>query len=168
MYVHVKIVLSYTSCPIIVVRLFPADAGSSRSTYWTGAKRCSSTRSNCSDHLHAVWSLPDGDSDFSTHWRLIKNRFARALPRCEPLDAVRMARNERGIWQRRFWEHVIRDEADYARHVEYCYINPFKHGLVARVRDWPDSSFHRDVRAGIFPIDWVGDAEARGDFGERE
>jgi putative transposase len=120
------------------------------------------------DHLHAVWSLPDGDSDFSTRWRLIKNRFARALPRHEPLDAVRIARNERGIWQRRFWEHRIRDEADYARHVEYCYINPFKHGLVARVQDWPYSSFHRDVRAGIFPIDWAGEAEARGGFGERE
>ena len=75
------------------------------------------------DHLHAVWSLPEGDSDFSTSWRLIKNRFARALPKQEPLNAVRMARNERGIWQRRFWEHLIRDEADYARHVEYCYIN---------------------------------------------
>ena len=64
------------------------------------------------DHLHAVWSLPPGDSDFSTRWRLIKNRFARALPKQEPLSAVRVARNERGIWQRRFWEHLIRDEAD--------------------------------------------------------
>jgi putative transposase len=107
------------------------------------------------DHLHAVWSLPAGDSDFSTRWRLIKNRFARALPKQEALDAVRIARNERGIWQRRFWEHLIRDEADYARHIEYCYINPFKHGFVTRVRDWPYSSFHRDVRAGIFPLGQV-------------
>jgi putative transposase len=114
------------------------------------------------DHLHAVWSLPAGDSDFSTRWRLIKNRFARALPKQEALSAVRIARNERGIWQRRFWEHLIRDEADYARHVEYCYINPLKHGLVTRVCDWPDSSFHRDVRAGIFPLDWAGDSEAGG------
>ena len=120
------------------------------------------------DHLHAVWSLPTGDSDFSTRWRLIKNRFARALPKQEALNAVRIARNERGIWQRRFWEHLIRDEADYARHVEYCYINPLKHGFVTRVCDWPYSSFHRDVRAGIFPLDWAGDSEARGDFGERE
>ena len=119
------------------------------------------------DHLHAVWSLPAGDSDFSTRWRLIKNRFARALPKQEVLNAVRMARNERGIWQRRFWEHLIRDEADYARHVEYCYINPLKHGFVKRVRDWPHSSFHRDVRAGIFPLDWAGDCETSGDFGER-
>jgi putative transposase len=66
------------------------------------------------DHLHAVWSLPPGDHDFSTRWRLIKNRFARALPKQESLDVVRLSRNERGIWQRRFWEHLIRDEADYA------------------------------------------------------
>jgi putative transposase len=119
------------------------------------------------DHLHAVWTLPPGDSDFSTRWRLIKSRFAKALPKQERLSAVRKARDERGIWQRRFWEHVIRDEADYARHVEYCYINPLKHRLVARVRDWPYSSFHRDVRTGLFPVDWGGDVEAIGEFGER-
>jgi putative transposase len=119
------------------------------------------------DHLHAVWTLPPGDCDFSTRWRLIKSRFAKALPKQERLSAIRMARGERGIWQRRFWEHLIRDEADYARHVEYCYINPLKHQLVARVRDWPHSSFHRDVRAGLFPEDWGGDVEVPGDFGER-
>jgi putative transposase len=119
------------------------------------------------DHLHAVWSLPPGDHDFSTRWRLIKNRFARALPKQESLDVVRLSRNERGIWQRRFWEHLIRDEADYARHVEYCYFNPLKHGLVTRVQDWPHSSFHRDARAGIVPLDWAGDSEPSGDFGER-
>jgi putative transposase len=114
-----------------------------------------------------ILSLPPGDSDFSTRWRLVKNRFARALPKRERLSAVRVARNERGIWQRRFWEHLIRDEADFARHVEYCYINPLKHRLVTRVRDWPFSSFHRDIRAGLFPEDWGGDAEMSGDFGER-
>jgi putative transposase len=79
---------------------------------------------------------------------------------------VRRARNERGIWQRRFWEHLIRDDADYARHIEYCYINPVKHDLVSRVRDWPHSSFLRDVRTGIFPEDWEGDVHASGEFGE--
>jgi putative transposase len=118
------------------------------------------------DHLHAVWTLPPGDAGFSTRWRLIKTRFAKALPKTERLSAVRKARNERGIWQRRFWEHLIRDDADYARHVEYCYINPVKHGLVRRVGDWPHSSFHRDVRRGIFPQDWAGDAGATGEFGE--
>jgi putative transposase len=102
------------------------------------------------DHLHAIWKLPPGDCDFSTRWRLIKTRFAKALPKQQRRSAVRLARNERGIWQRRFWEHLIRDEADYARHVEYCYINPLKHGLVTRVRDWPHSSFHRDVRGDCF------------------
>lgn len=120
------------------------------------------------DHLHAVWTLPPADADFSVRWRLIKSRFARAIPKRERLSAVRQRRGERGIWQRRFWEHLIRNEADYARHVEYCYFNPMKHGLVARVRDWPHSSFHRDVRAGIFPIDWAGEVEPTGEFGERE
>ncbi|WP_315728125.1 MULTISPECIES: REP-associated tyrosine transposase [unclassified Bradyrhizobium] len=119
------------------------------------------------DHLHTVWTLPPGDADFSTRWRLIKTKFARSLPSSEPRSPVRIARNERGIWQRRFWEHLIRDEADYARHVEYCYINPMKHGLVNRVGEWPHSSFHRDVRAGIFPLDWAGEMEAAGEFGER-
>jgi putative transposase len=119
------------------------------------------------DHLHAILSLPSGDSDFSTRWRLIKNRFAKALPKDERLSAVRIRRNERGIWQRRFWEHLVRDEADFTRHVEYCYINPVKHGLVTRVRDWGYSTFHRDVHAGWFPEDWGGDSEAPGDFGER-
>jgi putative transposase len=118
------------------------------------------------DHIHAVWTLPPGDADFSLRWRLIKSRFAQALPKQERLSDVRRARGERGIWQRRFWEHLIRDEADYARHVEYCYINPVKHRLVTGVVDWPHSSFHRDVRAGIFPADWAGEIEVGGKFGE--
>jgi len=119
------------------------------------------------DHLHAVWKLPPDDADFSLRWRLIKMRFPKSLPMDEPLSPVRMARGERGIWQRRFWEHLIRDEADYAHHVEYCYINPMKHGLVRRVQDWPHSSFHRDVRLGLFPPDWGGELEPVGTFGER-
>jgi len=118
------------------------------------------------DHMHAVLSLPPQDADFSTRWRLIKSRFAKAHPKQERRSAVREARGERGIWQRRFWEHLIRDDADYARHVEYCYINPVKHGLVSRVRDWPYSSFHRDVGRGLFPVDWAGDIDAVGEFGE--
>jgi putative transposase len=118
------------------------------------------------DHVHAVWTLPPGDSNFSTRWRLIKSYFVKALPKRERLSAVRQARGERGVWQRRFWEHLIRDERDYARHVEYCYINPIKHGLARRVRDWPHSSFHRDVERGIFPQDWAGEVEATGKYGE--
>jgi putative transposase len=85
----------------------------------------------------------------------------------ERRSAVRKARGERGIWQRRFWEHLIRDDADYARHVEYCYFNPIKHGHARRARDWPHSSFHRDVRHGLFPLDWAGEVALNGAFGER-
>jgi putative transposase len=110
-----------------------------------------------------VWTLPPDNADFSLRWRLIKSRFARSIAKGEHLSRVRQTRGERGIWQRRFWEHLIRDDADYARHVEYCYINPLRHG----VADWPHSSFHRDVRAGIFPQDWAGEIETSGEFGER-
>ena len=97
------------------------------------------------DHLHCIWTLPGGDSDFSTRWRLIKARFSRALPE-GILRQSYLARQERGIWQRRFWEHHIRDVADMAAHVNYCWINPVKHGLVERPEDWPYSSIHRDLR----------------------
>jgi len=82
------------------------------------------------DHIHAVWTLPPGDADFSLRWRLIKIDFAKAVPKIEPRSLVRRARGERAIWQRRFWEHLIRDDDDFSRHVEYCYINPVKHGWV--------------------------------------
>lgn len=119
------------------------------------------------NHLHAVWTLPPDDGEFSARWRLIKVRFAKSMPKTERLSTVREARGERGIWQRRFWEHLIRNDEDYRRHIEYRYINPVKHGLVSRVRDWPFSSFHRDVAAGLVPDDWAGDVNARGEFGER-
>jgi REP-associated tyrosine transposase len=79
------------------------------------------------DHIHAVWTLPPGDADFSLRWRLIKIDFAKAVPKTERRSPVRIARGERAIWQRRFWEHLIRDDEDFRRHVEYCYINPVKH-----------------------------------------
>jgi len=99
------------------------------------------------DHLHCVWTLPGGDGDFATRWRLIKSRFSRALPP-GPLRPSHVARQERGVWQRRFWEHHIRDDADMAAHVGYCWHNPVKHGLVEKPEDWPYSSVHRDLRAG--------------------
>jgi putative transposase len=118
------------------------------------------------DHVHTIWTLPTDDADFSTRWRLIKVEFSKSIPRTEHLSKVRRARGERGIWQRRFWEHLIRDDEDYRRHVEYCYINPVKHGLVRRVCDWPFSSFHRDVEAGLFPRDWAGEFDEISEFGE--
>ncbi|NOS75125.1 MAG: transposase, partial [Methyloglobulus sp.] len=93
--------------------------------------------------------------DNSNRWRVIKQAFSKALPMTERRSAVRVARGERGIWQRRFWEHLIVDDADYAAHVDYCHINPLKHGLVEHVADWPYSTFHRYVARGIYPIDWA-------------
>jgi putative transposase len=109
------------------------------------------------DHLHAIWRLPENDADFSTRWRLLKSAFSRALPMNEPISPSRRRRGERGIWQRRFWEHTIRDERDFARHVDYIHFNPVKHGYVRKVRDWLYSSFRRMVRLGIYPEDWGGD-----------
>jgi putative transposase len=118
------------------------------------------------DHLHCVWTLPPGDNDFTNRWRLIKQGFSRGLPKTEQRSPVRVARGERGVWQRRFWEHAIRDEEDYAAHVDYCHINPFKHGYVQRVADWPHSTFHRYVERGVYPWDWAGGPEVDGEFGE--
>jgi putative transposase len=120
------------------------------------------------DHLHAVWTLPEGDADFAKRWRLIKSAFSRSLATRERISDSRAAKGERGIWQRRYWEHTIRDENDFSRHLDYIHINPVKHGLVSRVRDWPYSSFHRLVKLGIYPEDWAGDvSNDGGNFGER-
>ena len=120
------------------------------------------------DHLHAVWTLTHGDADFAVRWRLIKSAFSRALPRGERISDSRLGKGERGIWQRRYWEHTLRDESDFARHVDYIHFNPVKHGHTGRVRDWPYSSFHRMVRLGIYPEDWAGDAGGDAtNFGER-
>jgi putative transposase len=119
------------------------------------------------DHLHIVMSLPDGDADFSTRWSLIKREFTRAVV-AAGLPLPRHANGESALWQRRFWEHTIRDDRDFERHVDYIHYNPVKHGLVGRVRDWPHSSFHRYVRLGLVPQDWGGDfRQDQGQFGER-
>nr|WP_323766588.1 transposase [Antarctobacter sp.] len=145
------------------------------------------------DHMHAVWTLPEGDANYSDRWGAIKARFSKrvrlkeggavgckpTLPvgrrvGLQPTDAERLragrtpskvAKQDAGIWQRRFWEHHIRDEADYAAHVRYCWGNPVKHGFVERAADWPYSSFHRDVRMGRVDPEFVGTVEV-GAFGE--
>lgn len=101
------------------------------------------------DHLHAVWTLPPGDADFSLRWRKLKARFTRWSEVSPPTTPSKTRKGEAGLWQRRFWEHAIRDEADFAAHVGYCLWNPVKHGLVAQAEDWPFSSIHRDMRAGM-------------------
>jgi len=120
------------------------------------------------DHLHTIWTLPDNDADFALRWRLIKTGFSRGLPRTERVSGSRADKGERGIWQRRYWERTLRDEADFARHADYIHFNAVKHGHARRVRDWPYSSFHRMVRLNIYPLNWAGDAKAdTRDFGER-
>lgn len=109
-------------------------------------------------------SVADRDPPFAC-WRKIKARFSRAVGGRYARSASKAAKGELGLWQRRYWEHMIRDGDDYRRHVEYCRINPVKHGLVVRVRDWPHSSFHRDVRRGVVPVDWAGEMGG-GEFGE--
>ena len=110
------------------------------------------------DHLHCMWTLPPHDADYSARWKAIKIAFAKSVPATERLSQVRHARGERGIWQRRFWEHTIRDDRDYSAHMDYVHYNPLKHDLVTNINAWPYSSFHRCVEAGIYPANWCGNS----------
>ncbi len=108
------------------------------------------------DHLHCIWTLPEGDADFSSRWRSIKSYFSR---KCDvqyqgQISESRQKKQEKAIWQRRFWEHLIRDEEDYINHVDYIHYNPVRHGLVKAVKDWQYSSFHRYVKQGIYDENW--------------
>lgn len=118
------------------------------------------------DHLHCVIELPQQDADFATRWRLIKIGFSKGLPQNEARSPSRTHRGERGIWQRRFWEHLIRDEREFNAHMDYVHINPVKHGLVKRVADWPHSTFHKQVAEGMYPPDWAGGDEGAVDYEE--
>ncbi len=113
------------------------------------------------EHIHAIWRLPEGDADYPLRWSQIKAGFSRGLPPGEPLTPSRIAKRERGIWQRRYWEHQIRDETDLARHVDYIHINPVKHGHVERAADWPYSSIHRFIERGWIAADWSAAAACR-------
>ncbi len=108
------------------------------------------------DHLHCLWTLPPGDTEYSMRWGLIKANFSRALDKGEKRSTSRVARGERGVWQRRFWEHMIRDQDDFNRHADYIHWNPVKHGWVQAARDWPHSTFHDYVKCGVYPVDWGG------------
>ena len=110
------------------------------------------------EHLHTVWSLPDGDDDYSARWRKLKGIFSREYREgggCHP-EATPSQRRKRevGVWQRRYWEHRIRDENDFRRHVDYTHFNPVKHGYVSKVADWRLSSFHDHVKRGWIDVDW--------------
>jgi len=118
------------------------------------------------DHLHALWVLPQQDSDFAGRWSLIKSGFSRGIE-ARPRSDSQTSKREKGIWQRRYWEHAIRDDADLDRHIDYVHFNPVKHGHVSRVVDWPHSSFHRFVERGWVAADWGGDVkQIAGSFGE--
>ncbi len=110
------------------------------------------------EHLHAIWTLPEGDTDYSKRWGLIKAKFSKesklAFHEEHLANPSRNKRRENTIWQRRFWEHGIRDDEDFHRHIDYIHYNPVKHGLVQRVGDWPYSTYHRYVREGLYPENW--------------
>jgi putative transposase len=119
------------------------------------------------DHMHCIWTLPEGDADYPGRMRAIKKHFSRALPQFEPRTKVMIARAERGIWQQRYWEHTIRNDGDYARHMDYVHFNPVKHDLVRTVADWPHSTFRQAVKRGFYPAQWMpDDAVSDGEFGE--
>ena len=119
------------------------------------------------EHLHAVWRLPPGDADYPLRWSLIKANFSRRQADGEFIRASRRAKRERGIWQRRYWEHQIRDDGDLQRHVDYIHFNPVKHGWVRRAADWPHSSLHRYIERGWARSDWGGGDDAEVAYGER-
>lgn len=117
------------------------------------------------DHLHCLWKLPEGDSNYSIRWKEIKRlftkRYLKEIGPGEERNFSRLKRNEAAIWQRRFWEHTILDEEDLELHLDYIHYNPIKHGYVGHTEDWPWSSFARYVKAGIYENDWVGGDEGR-------
>jgi putative transposase len=112
------------------------------------------------DHIHCIWTLPDGDADFSTRWMLIKREVSLACQeshrRAEWITESKQKHRESTIWQRRFWEHKIRDDHDFTRHADYIHFNPVKHGYAPCVKEWRFSTFHRYVQEGVYPVDWGG------------
>jgi len=112
------------------------------------------------DHLHCIWTLPPGDADYATRWSMIKRQVSvmcrGTYQRTELLTASKRKHRESTLWQRRYWEHQIRGEADFMRHVDYIHYNPVKHGQCERAAEWPYSTFHRYVACGIYPLEWGG------------
>lgn len=116
------------------------------------------------DHLHMIWTLPEGDSNYPMRWRQIKSTFTRTQESSETASKSRKSKSEQTIWQRRYWEHTITSETDFAAHVEYIHCNPVKHGYVAAPRDWPHSSFRKSVERGFYDINWASDNYELGGF----
>jgi len=112
------------------------------------------------DHLHCIWTLPPDDADFGIRWAMIKRYVTKQcgseLKRDAWMSSSKQKRKESILWQRRFWEHQIRDDGDYQKHMDYIHYNLAKHGLVEKVADWPHSTFHRYVLQGVYGMDWAG------------
>ncbi len=119
------------------------------------------------DPSYGAWTLPPGDSDYPLRWLLLKTWFSRQIPPGERRRKSRIVKAERGIWQRRYWERLIRDEADLRSHIDYIHFNQVKHGYVLKAVDWPYSTIHRYVKDGILPGDWGVAAGADDGYGER-
>ena len=119
-------------------------------------------------YLRCLLRLPENDTNYGARWAIIKRAASRCAPFADAVNASRRQRKERGLWQRRFWEHLIRDQHDYAKHFDYIHWNPVKHGYVERVIDWPYSTFHRHVAAGLYSPDWgvAPDDSDDADYGE--
>jgi putative transposase len=124
------------------------------------------------DHLHFIWTLPCDDADFGIRWAIIKRFVTKQcnpeLKRDDWMKPSKIKRKESTLWQRRFWEHQIRDDKDYEKHVDYIHYNPVKHGLAKQASDWPFSTFHRYREKGLYEIDWAGIStdDEFGDVGE--
>jgi putative transposase len=119
------------------------------------------------DHLHAIWELPEGNGDCATRRMLIKSGFSRGIPKGEWVRESRRKKGERGLWQRRFWEHLITSDGDLQRHRDYVHFNPVEQGYAKRAADWPYSSIHRAIRRGWMSEDWATDVDVSVEAGER-
>ncbi|WP_413164161.1 REP-associated tyrosine transposase [Capilliphycus salinus ALCB114379] len=110
------------------------------------------------DHFHCILTLPDNDSNYTVRWRYLKSFVSRScghkLPILAELSVSGKKRHEKNLWQRRYWEHLIRDDKDFSNHCDYIHYNPVKHGLCHSPKDWKYSSFHRFVQQGLYPTDW--------------
>ncbi|MDX9850951.1 MAG: transposase [Anaerolineaceae bacterium] len=117
------------------------------------------------DHIHCIWQLPEADANYSIRWKEIKRLFTKQfLKEIGPgsqRNESRQKRQEAAIWQRRFWEHSIKDDEDFERHLDYIHYNPVKHGYVEKAADWMWSSFQKFVKAGVYDSDWAGGDEGR-------
>jgi putative transposase len=119
------------------------------------------------DHMHCLWTLPEDDADFPGRWRAIKTAFVKCLTIGESRSPIMTSHGEQGIWQRRYWEHTIRDDRDFAAHMDYTHFNPVKHRLVDHPADWRIPSFRRCVDGGLYPDGWRGGGDEPRETGER-